>query len=379
MSEVTDTCQIVMIAGKMIVTAAELSWKAALLLLKVYNTLYLGKWKGSTNFQRFRSIKGEDYEFINICTEDPQKLLRIEKEMEAHNLLFARLPDLCGGDGNTQYVIARSDMHIFAAFLMDHTHGELKEVKAGPVTESDYAQTAVHPENGEYTDRFRTLNQSAREQYRQASVHGEREPERMLPLLFGRHVEKPAGDEAKSGKKLMEDEERPRAKAELSFTDAAGTRMVSWDEISSSWQIRLHDRRLLYEDRMELIYGQPVKEHERWAMFPIYDGEQVVVIPREDVLQGNTGREKRYRVLPEELLPGAILCTGREYILVNLRTGATSLKRGQDLAGGLGMADLTERKRKLENLEHNIRKNAGAEAVPVQKAQEWTLPGRSGR
>ena len=98
-------------------------------MMKIYNTLYLGKWKGATSFKRFRDIKGEDYEFINICSEDPETLALIEKEMEAHNLLFAKLPDLCGGDGNTQYVVARSDMHIFAAFLMDHNHGELQNIK----------------------------------------------------------------------------------------------------------------------------------------------------------------------------------------------------------------------------------------------------------
>ena len=114
-----------MICGRMIAVSANLSLKLAMLMMKIYNSLYLGKWKGKTAFQRFRAIKGDDYEFINICSEDPEKLARIEKEMEAHNLLFAKLPDLCGGDGNTQYVIARSDMNIFSAFLMDHLHGEL--------------------------------------------------------------------------------------------------------------------------------------------------------------------------------------------------------------------------------------------------------------
>ena len=125
MSEVGDACQIVMISGRMIAATASLTFKTAMLMMKIYNSLYLGKWKGKTSFQRFRAIKGDEFEFINICSEDPEKLMQIEKEMEAHNLLFARLPDLCGGDGNTQYVIARSDMNIFAAFLMDHINGEM--------------------------------------------------------------------------------------------------------------------------------------------------------------------------------------------------------------------------------------------------------------
>ena len=66
MSEIADACQIVMISGKMIAVSADLSLKMALLMLKIYNSLYLGKWKGKTDFQRFRAIKGDDYEFINI-------------------------------------------------------------------------------------------------------------------------------------------------------------------------------------------------------------------------------------------------------------------------------------------------------------------------
>ena len=34
----------------------------------------------------------------------------IEKEMKQHGILYARLPDLCGGDNRTQYVISPSDM-----------------------------------------------------------------------------------------------------------------------------------------------------------------------------------------------------------------------------------------------------------------------------
>ena len=66
MSEVGDACQIVMISGRMIAATADLSVKTALLMMKIYNSLYLGKWKGKVSFQRFRAIKGDEFEFINI-------------------------------------------------------------------------------------------------------------------------------------------------------------------------------------------------------------------------------------------------------------------------------------------------------------------------
>ena len=82
MSEVSDACQIVMISGKMIAVSASLSLKLAMLMIKIYNSIYLGKWKGKTAFQRFRAIKGDDYEFINICSENPEKLAAIEHIIE---------------------------------------------------------------------------------------------------------------------------------------------------------------------------------------------------------------------------------------------------------------------------------------------------------
>ena len=360
MSEIGDACQIVLICGRMIAAAAQLSLKAAMLAIKVYNTLYLGKWKGSTAFSRFRAIKGDAYEFINICTEDPQKLAAIEKEMEAHSLLFARLPDLCGGDGNTQYVVARSDMHIFAAFLMDHAHGELKDIKAGPVTESDYAGTAVHPESGKYTKEFEDLNESARQAFasRRDALPAPKEEKPLLLPLPGRKPVPAKAEEEKAAEPVKEKKE------ELTMYFEGEKHPVSWRELLLDPRIRLRDALIRHRGRIELVREDPILEGERWAAFPVHDGEQVVVVPRDDLLSGNTTRKKEYRAVPLEKPPRAMLYTTRQYVVIDVRTGKKGFLPGKEAAELIRLsAFLPQRVEAMENLARNILSNIGPGAV----------------
>ena len=361
MSEVGDACQVVMVSGRMIVGAGTLSIKMAMLLMKILNTIYLGKWKGSTSFKRFRAIKGDDYEFINICSENPETLAKIEREMEAHSLMFARLPDLCGGDGNTQYVIARSDMQAFAAFLMDHNHGELKNIKCGPIIESDYAKTAVHPESGEYTEEFKDLNRSAKEEYH-IQIAGEIE---MAPteqplltdrLFFRRSREKEVPVE------IVEAEELPPENI-LMITDSRSRRPADIAEIAMHPLIHMRTEMFLHKGQVELIYDEPLKETEKWAVFPVHDGEHVVVIPREDMLLGNTMRKEHYKVTPVEKPPKAMMYTDRNYVVIDLRTGKQSLEEGRSLIDSMRMPDPAARAAQLANLSRNVQKNVGSNAM----------------
>ena len=414
MSEVGDACQVVMISGRMIMTSATLSLRLALLLMKIFNTIYLGKWKGSTSLQRFRAIKGENYEFINICSEDPEKLLAIEKEMEAHNLLFARLPDLCGGDGNTQYVIAQSDLNIFAAFLMDHTHGSLRDVKVGPIKESDYARTAVHPETGEYTEEFKDLNRSAQEEYRKIlqlqdqSVKVEvkqlplfssqnrgkeqeekdtgyvteksekekrkrtsrKEPEKELSgqgqLDFRNRDTVPAGDEME--KRFLPD----KTQEKLCITQYGIRKELSPAELLLQPQLLMREEQILHKGTMTFLYDPPVRETEKWAMFPIQDGDHMVVVPRQDMLEGNTYRQQTHLAVPVEKPPRAMLYTNRDYVVVDLRNGSSRIYRGKDLLEGLTMLPMIAMHREtMENLAKNVEKNIGPGAVipPVTKTR----------
>ncbi len=347
-----------MISGRMIAATASLTFKTAMLMMKIYNSLYLGKWKGKTSFQRFRAIKGDEFEFINICSEDPEKLMQIEKEMEAHNLLFARLPDLCGGDGNTQYVIARSDMNIFAAFLMDHIHGELKNIKVGPIAESDYAKTAVHPESGEYTQEFQDLNESAREEYAasrlQIGVEHKEEVLR-LPLLKQRTIVSEEVQDTVTD--ILPEPEQ------LMMTRYGQRQEITFTALLMDPQIRLRNEILRRGEQMQLIYEEPVREGERFAAFPVHDGFHVVVVPKEDLLSGNTSRETQYRAVPIEKPPTAMLYTSKNYVVMDLRSGEKSICDGQSVMDLLSIPTLPVQKEQLQNLVRNIEKNVGSGAL----------------
>ena len=368
MSEIGDACQVVMISGRLIATSASLSLKMAMLLMKIYNTLYLGKWKGSTSFKRFRDIKGENYEFINICSEDPEKLIRIEKEMEAHNLLFARLPDLCGGDGNTQYVIARADLHIFAAFLMDHTHGELRNVKVGPISESDYARTAVHPENGKYTEEFKNLNESAKEVWRENQLQltiSKPERQLQLPLLSARihEPDRQAGTTENAALPFAEEFLEESGPEQLMITRYGRREEITLAELLIDPQIRMRNEILRYGKQLEFIYEEPIREGEKWAAFPVHDGDHIVVVPKEDLLSGNTSREKQYRAAPLEKPPKAMLYTNKNYVVMDIRTGEKSICDGRSLIDLLKVPGLAQQKEQLVNLAQNIEKNVGPGAM----------------
>lgn len=118
-----------------------LSLKAAILTAKTLDTIYLAKWKGSVSYARLRKIKGDEVQFLNVSTEEKKILHAIEKEMKQHGILYARLPDLCGGDNRTQYVISPSDMVKCRAFLLDHFSGKYGKIKAGSIRPADYIQT----------------------------------------------------------------------------------------------------------------------------------------------------------------------------------------------------------------------------------------------
>ncbi|MCD8076426.1 MAG: hypothetical protein LUF27_15620 [Lachnospiraceae bacterium] len=181
MSEVQDACQIVLVTGKSAYWVGKITSEAAMMILKLMNTVYLAKWKGATTLNRFRNIKGDDFMFINASTEDRALLQHIEKEMEDHGILLARLPDLCGGDGRTQYVISPSDAAKFKAFLLDHNAGRFREVKVGPISAEDYARTGID-RHGNETPEMQELARSANETLQEQKQIGMRPIAGMLTM-----------------------------------------------------------------------------------------------------------------------------------------------------------------------------------------------------
>ena len=80
MSEVSDALQIIMISGQVFGVVTKLTYRAALIQMKLWNTLYLSKWKGKTNLTRLRKIKGDNLIYLNFSTEKEEKLKGREEE-----------------------------------------------------------------------------------------------------------------------------------------------------------------------------------------------------------------------------------------------------------------------------------------------------------
>ncbi len=146
MSEVSDATQIIVVAGKAIYRIGATGVKSAVAVIKLLNTIYLGKWKGKTSLGHLRQSKGDDMVFINISSEDKQVLKAFEKEMKAHGILCARMPDLCGGDGRTQYAIGASDISKVKPLLLDHSVGRYRDIPAGLISEQDYLGSGIMPD-----------------------------------------------------------------------------------------------------------------------------------------------------------------------------------------------------------------------------------------
>lgn len=168
MSEVSDALQMIEVSGKGIKFAGKLTMKAFMQLLKLLNTLYLAKWKGKTNFTRLRNVKGEDLSFFQVGTEDRKSRKRIEKQLKKHGIMFARLPDLCKGDGKIQYAFSPSDAQKMQLFMQNYmqeytqSNGKRNNVKVEMISGSDYEKTGYV--NGEKTEEYQDLEQSAKKE-----------------------------------------------------------------------------------------------------------------------------------------------------------------------------------------------------------------------
>ena len=151
-----------MLCGRGAMLIGNISLKLAMQIVKLLNTIYLAKCEGSVSHNRLRQIKGDDFVFINVSSEQKEDLAAIEKEMKSHGILYARMPDLCGGDARTQYAIASSDAVKMKAMLLDHTVGPNSHIRVGPISEADYMMTGKKAD-GTDTKEMEALKKSAQE------------------------------------------------------------------------------------------------------------------------------------------------------------------------------------------------------------------------
>lgn len=283
MSEVSDAVQIIAMTGRGAMVLGSLSIKAVLLVEKIMNTVYLSKWKGATSLNRFRNIKGDDMLFINVSTEDEGKLNYIEKELESHCILFARLPDMKYMDGRTQYVIASSDIAKFNVCLLDHSAGLANDIKMGVVSPEDYARTAFE-EDGTPTKEYQDMERSAKEQLINNRIEAAPEPMRIAMQDYDQRI----------FHKMLPGNLK-RSKYEYVYEQY-------WDREASE-ALRVHENNVIYGTTITWMEMEPIEEDEkgRWGAYRLPDGG-CCVIPREDMYDGKISirDSKEYLVVGQD-------------------------------------------------------------------------------
>ncbi|MCD7744121.1 MAG: hypothetical protein LUI13_02315 [Lachnospiraceae bacterium] len=330
MSEVQDACQIVIVTGKSAYWIGKITTQLTMMILKLMNTIYLAKWKGATTLNRFRNIKGDDFMFINASTEDRALLQHIEKEMEDHGILFARLPDLCGGDGRTQYVISPSDSAKFKAFLLDHNAGKYRDVKVGPISAEDYARSGID-RNGRETPEMQELSRSANEVIQEQKQIGVRQTAGYLTM---QESTARAAWPLSTWRRRREPVREPvRNYTELPLTSP----MVQYNLVR-------HDEQVAEQENISWISKAPLKRHEKWAMYEMPDGIHTVIIPKSDQYQLASGNGITYR---------AAIYMEKMYQVVNMKNGAMELSSGLAVAEAMKKPDIRTENEQLKNLAHN--------------------------
>ncbi len=280
MSEINDAMQLIIVTGKGAYLISNMTVKSAVLVLKVLNTIYLAKWHGRVSLNRLRRICGGDFVFVNVNTEDSKIFKSIEKEMKAHGILYARLPDLCGGDRRTQYVIPPADMIKLKAFLLDHREGKHKDVKVGPISPEDYAKTGITAA-GRPTPELAELTQSALN---------------ALPDKTAVHT----SDDLLPIEEVL--------------------------QVPEVWDTVKKDPNISFGRHVSWIKGKPVKEHSNWGMFNLPDGVHAVLIPQEDIVK------ERRKFMTRQLTPAEYaIFDAKNYTMINLKNGEKHLETGRNV------------------------------------------------
>ena len=289
MSEVADATQIVVVAGKAIYLLGKISLKAAIQFAKLIHTIRLSKWKGKARLGRLRAIKGDDMMYVNVGSEDKKELKKIQKEMKQHGILFAKMPDLCGGDGRTQYAIAVSDAPKVRALLIDHAMGPFKDIYLGMLSEKDYLSTAFN-RNGEPTPETQDLSRSVPDPFT-----GKREKSSEKTAWYSRDMGTPEQQVADLKEEIGD------VRVRLRDLDCQGL-----------------------QQQYQWISGPPVEVRENFAEYRI-DQNQTVFIPVKDaVLPGKGQSEKSL---------GAALFRDRAYTVTNLQTATFRTLAGPVVIG----------------------------------------------
>ena len=249
MSEVGDAVQVVMLCGRGAMLVGNISPTSIAPRPKSMTTCTASP----TSLIRYRllSTKGDDFVFINVSSEKMEDLAAVEKEMKAHGIMFARMPDLCGGDARTQYAIASPDAVKMRAMLLDHTAGPNRHIRVGPISEADYMMTGKRAD-GTDTKEMNALNKSAQETMNQSR---NKESVKQAPTVH------PATARSIEEKQLQ--------------------------AMISDVRIRSQDYQRQYgTDSVFWIKQKPLYENRYYAQFLMPDGKNTIFVRQADILPG---------------------------------------------------------------------------------------------
>ena len=286
MSEVSDALQIIVVTGQAGYRLLGLTVKGGIEVIKIINTIYLSKWKGKAGLSRLRKIKGEDLFFVNVASENEKELRAVEKEMKAHGVLFARMPDLCGGDGRTQYAIAACDVQPMKAMLLDHMVGENKGIRVGMISEKDYLESG--------RDLSGNLTEEAKE--RIGLPENKTAPEKPEKVM--------AADR----------EKRIHKKPEISTADTyfQGKAQDDMGHAPENPALKIHDLNIEHsaeEGKYMYIDEDPVLKTHDFSVFMMRDGQHVLAVPSSGVMKTSSTQPHR-----------AVLFADQEYKKYDLTT-----------------------------------------------------------
>lgn len=230
---------------------------------------------------RLRQIKGDDFIFINVSSEKKEDLAAIEKEMKAHGILYARMPDLCGGDGRTQYAISSSDAVKMKAMLLDHTAGQNHHIRVGPISETDYMMTGKKADGAD-TKEMEALKKSAQETMDAAA----RKPQQKAETV------RQTNDQDKK-RSFVKTKQQSGGEPEKNIAAQHPVRSnVSMEEkmlqrTVNDVRIRSRDYQRQYgTDSVFWIKQKPLYENRQYAQFLLPDGKNSIFIHQSDILPG---------------------------------------------------------------------------------------------
>ena len=299
MAEAGDAVQLVIAAARGGYLLAKGSYLLLLKMLQLTQSLYYSSWAGSVKYKKLIKMKGPDLVFLNAGTEDAAALEAIEKNMEEHGVLFARLPDLCGGDGRTQYAIGSDDACKMRAVLLDHANSKYKSIRFGPISEAEYLHTGIGPD-GKENEELRKMRESAKE-----GVKTQPEPEKTQD----------GNEKEKAEEKTKEAEEKSGPEVRKDPTDTPDIQKQRLKEAFRDPRVRM--RQLDAEGRSSdyvFLPGEPISRNGRFFEFEL-DRDNSIFIPVGDALvaenQAKYGPSQKH---------GAVLFKSSTYTTVQRKT-----------------------------------------------------------